>query len=199
MIQRTPDCFDDDTIAALAEGGLDPTARSALLPHLASCAWCRRAVASIAGALGDPQVAREIAAVGGVNRRRVLRFALPLAAAAVLVLLVRAPYGDRQQHRGTAITEGATPLPLEPLGTVATLGSLRWTAVPGADRYRVTLFDADGRVLYEAQGSDTSAAVPGSVSLIPGRAYFWKVDARTGFDRWTGSSLAEFRIGRGPP
>jgi hypothetical protein len=76
---------------------------------------------------------------------------------------------------------------------------LRWTAVPGADRYRVTLFDADGRVLFETQVPDTIAALADSVSLQAGRPYFWKVEARTGFDRWTGSSLAEFRVGRGPP
>jgi hypothetical protein len=43
----TADCLDDDTIGALAEGTLDFAARSAVLPHLASCAQCRATVASV--------------------------------------------------------------------------------------------------------------------------------------------------------
>jgi len=71
---------------------------------------------------------------------------------------------------------------------------LRWSAVAGADRYRVTVFDATGGVVYAAEASDTVVAFPDSVSLTPGASYLWKVDARTSFDRWAASDLAEFRV-----
>jgi hypothetical protein len=75
---------------------------------------------------------------------------------------------------------------------------LRWSAAAGADRYRVTLFDADGRVLYETEVGETVAPLPDSVAPGPGRPYLWKVEARTGFDRWSASDLVEFTVA-GPP
>jgi len=77
---------------------------------------------------------------------------------------------------------------------VALVNDLRWSHVAGADRYRVTVFDATGGVVYTAEASDTVVAFPDSVPLVPGAAYLWKVDARTGFDRWAASVLAEFRV-----
>ena len=50
--------------------------------------------------------------------------------------------------------------------------------------FRVTLFDAVGRVLYELQVADTAVAIPDSVTIVPARSYLWKVEARTGWDRW---------------
>jgi hypothetical protein len=82
---------------------------------------------------------------------------------------------------------------------VADVPLLRWAAVPSADRYRVTLFDAQARVLYETEVSGTSAVLPDSVPLVPETRYLWKVEARTGFDRWSSSDLIEFSISRGPP
>jgi hypothetical protein len=77
---------------------------------------------------------------------------------------------------------------------VASVDDLRWSPVAGADRYRLTVFDAAGNVVYAAEVSDTVVAFPDSIVLAPGVAYLWKVDARTGFDRWAASELAEFRV-----
>lgn len=71
---------------------------------------------------------------------------------------------------------------------------LRWSPVAGADRYRVTVFDATGGVVYASESADTVLAFPDSITLVPGASYLWKVDARTGFDRWATSELAEFRV-----
>ena len=190
----TPDCPSDDMIAALADGSLAPDTRASVLPHVASCSRCRSAVASIARALADPAVARELSAP---SPRRWYRIAVPLTAAAVLLLLLVSPADDRSStHRGSPPPPPATtPVPRSPVGTVAGVDELRWSAVAGADRYRLTLFDATGKVMYAAEVSDTLVAVPDSVALVPGATYLWKVDARTGFDRWSASALAEFSIG----
>ena len=71
---------------------------------------------------------------------------------------------------------------------------LRWSAVPGADRYHVTLFDAGGRLVYEAQLADTAATLPDSVRLVAGQSYLWSVEARIGWDRWSSSPLTEFSV-----
>jgi hypothetical protein len=83
---------------------------------------------------------------------------------------------------------------MSPVGAVAAAPLLRWAPVDGADRYRVTLFDADGEVLYETELTDTVAPVPDTVAVLPGQTYLWKVEARTDFDRWVGSELVEFSI-----
>jgi len=197
----TPECLDDGTLAALADGTIDPTTRATVLPHLAGCPRCRGAVASVARALADPGVAREVAAVEGTSRRRFYRIALPLTAAALLLVLVWPRRADdgAPPHRAPPITAAAAPVPLSPIGAVADANVLRWTSVAGADRYRVTLSDAGGRVLYETQLADTGLTLPDSVQLASGQSYVWMVEARVGFDRWSTSRLVEFSILGGPP
>jgi len=54
-------------------------------------------------------------------------------------------------------------------------------------------------VLFETQLADTLAALPDSILLDPGRPYLWKVEARTGWQRWSASGLVEFSIAGGAP
>lgn len=197
-LRETPECLDDDTLAGLADGSLGAAARAAVLPHLAACARCRSAMASIARALADAAVAREVTAVEGPGRRRFIRILVPLAAAAVLLLMFAWPRlkDDGGSHRGPPVP-AAAPVPLSPLGAVATATVLRWTSLAGADRYRVTLFEAGGRTLYERELADTVATLPDSIRLVSGQPYVWMVEGRIGFDRWSTSRLAEFSIAGG--
>jgi hypothetical protein len=197
-----PNCLDDDTVAALAEGGLGTQARSAGLAHLATCGRCRRAVASVARALADPEVARGVREAEHAGRLRVRRFgwtALGAAAAAAALLIAWPPPADEPlpPHRALPITAAPAPVGLWPVGLVDEARGLRWTPVAGADRYRVTLFDADGSVRYEAELDHTEVALPDSVLPKPGETLWWEVDARLGFDRWASSDLIEFSVGRG--
>ncbi|HUF27868.1 MAG TPA: hypothetical protein VMM18_12910 [Gemmatimonadaceae bacterium] len=186
-------------IAALAEDGLEPRLRADVLPHVAGCASCRSAVASVARALESPSITRELAAVRRVPRRGLLTYAVPIAAAAVLLLLAIPHRVDDPlpPHRAAPITASPAPTAVWPVGVVSGAPSLRWTAVSGADRYRVTLFDAEGTVLHETELDGTITQLPASVVLDSGRPYWWRVEARTGFDRWTASDLIEFAIAEG--
>ncbi len=192
-----PDCLDEHTVAALADGTLDAAARSRALPHVATCALCRRAVASVAEALADGPITHEIEIVEGRRRRGgpLVRIAVPLAAAATVLLLLWSPADDRSPgHRGPPPPPATTPILRSPVGAVSAAKELRWSHVAGADRYRVTVFDATGGVVLAADVSDTVVAFPDSIVLVPDVSYLWKVDARTGFDRWATSELTEFRI-----
>jgi anti-sigma factor ChrR (cupin superfamily) len=199
----TPECPDDDAIAALAEGTLEASARAGALPHLAACPRCRGAVASVARALADSSVASEIKAVEGGRRRRFYRVALiALPAAAALALLLARPRTLDEEasiHRAPTITAAPAPSPAAPVAMVSDARAFRWSAVPSADRYRLTLFDTEGRVRYETEVVGTAAALPDTVVLVPGARYLWKVEARTGFDRWSSSELVEFSIVRSTP
>jgi hypothetical protein len=198
-LEPGPDCLDPETVAAVADGALDGKTRERALDHLARCAHCQAAIASLARALGDPVVARETGRSELSRWSRLPRIAIPLAAAAMLLVLVwpRQRHDDGEsepRHRAPTITAAPEPAAMWPLGTVKAAGFLRWGTVPGADLYRVILFDAEGRVLYESQLADTVAALPDSITLIAGPRYLWKVEARTGWDRWSASRLVEFSL-----
>jgi hypothetical protein len=66
--------------------------------------------------------------------------------------------------------------------------------VDGADRYRLTLFDSDGEVLWKSTTPDTVLDLPESVVLIPGSRYLWRLEARVGWDMWEASELIDFEI-----
>ena len=74
-----------------------------------------------------------------------------------------------------------------------------WTSVPHAERYRLTLFDATGKVVWESQASDTVATLPTTIELTPSASYFWRVEAQTGWNRWVKSDLVEFSVSSARP
>ncbi len=192
------DCTDDETLAALAAGELAGELRRDVVAHVATCGDCRAAVASLARVFADPAVAQARSQAARAGRGGLRRLALPAAAAAVLLVAVLArPSGNAPQepvHRAPEAPAVAEPRPVSPVGAVRRIDRLRWGAVAGADRYRVTLYRSDGRTLYRLELSDTTAPVPDSVRLSAGDAYLWKVEARTAWDRWTASKMARFTL-----
>lgn len=196
-----PECLDDDLLGALADGSLDAGATDDGLRHLASCAHCRRVVASLAAALDDPSVLAA-AERGSRTARRWSRFVIPVAAAAALAITVLGRYaggdGPSVMHRAPAVTPLIRPEAISPVGVGDHVEQVRWRTVPGAELYRVTLFQADGSALYEIETRDTTVALPDSLRLMRGSSYFWRVEARTGWNRWSASRLFEFSVRAAP-
>lgn len=199
--ERTPSCLPDATVAALAAGTLDATQRDAALRHLGDCAFCREAVASVARALADRSVAREIAASEGRGPARRLAWLVPLAAAAALLVVLwpSSDDGGPVTVRDRPAANANAPRPIAPRDAVARLNQLIWSRVPGAVQYRIRLYDADGGVLWTAETPDTLAIIPASIRLVPRTSYFWKVEARAEPMRWSGSDLVEFRVTESSP
>ena len=69
--------------------------------------------------------------------------------------------------------------------------SLRWEAVDGAERYRVTVQGVDGSPVLEAETAATELAPPADAGLAAGGAYRWRLEA-LGSD---GRTLAEASAG----
>ena len=90
------------------------------------------------------------------------------------------------------MTTTVAPTLIAPIGVTQATDSFTWTSVPKADRYRLTLFDRAGTMLWQAEGSDTAMAAPRSVVIGESATLLWKVEARTGWDRWVESELIEF-------
>lgn len=182
-----------EQIGAQLEHRLAGREREALLRHLETCEECRRELAEASRLLG----------MGLPGRRRILvPVATLLAASAAFLLLARvAPDGDR-----TAVVEQAQrqaqPDLVEPIVVVTPADDevvtgrtavLTWRADGRDAMYRVTLQDDAGRVLWTGNTRDTIAAIPDSVTLVQGNAYYWSVDALRPDGRSTTSKAHRFR------
>jgi hypothetical protein len=172
-------------LAAYLGGELrgDPLMR--MEAHLADCPVCRREL------IDATEILRTRPRMGW-------KVMGPLvAAAAVAALVFPTVVADRflsepADHRDAAVELLAAPAPLAPMGDVAEARTFVWSRVPGADRYRVRLFDAAGTVLWETSTADSTASLSDSLVLESGRTYLWQVEARVGWDVWESSGLVEF-------
>ena len=210
---RTPslagDCLDEIALARWVDEGQGPKQRAHLI-HLAACAPCRERISSVSALLRDPTIdlervrAEETTHLPRTRRWRVAGVSA-LAGAAAIALLVGRPLdpahttasaptasGAVGVHREPGMTTTPAPTPIAPIGVVATLETFRWTSVPRADLYRVTLFDREGTTVWRGEGTDTAMVIPRGLVAGEAATLYWRVDARTGWDRWVESELVEF-------
>jgi hypothetical protein len=72
--------------------------------------------------------------------------------------------------------------------------SFRWSAVDGADSYRMKITSGDGRVVWESELLKTAEAhLPASVSIEP-ESYFWQVTALKGTSTVATSAQSKFTV-----
>ena len=183
-----------DEVVAYVDGAIAEEQRGRVQAHLAACADCRAEVRDVMA------VVRTLPDVRRARRRLWIPAAAAVAAAAIVLVWLRPPsertaIGD--EHRKGSVTTTVAPRPVAPAGAVAAVDTLVWSSAPGADAYRVRLFDANGTVLWEGQTIDTVAPLPATIALRASASYYWKVEARTGFDRWAASDLIEFVVAHG--
>jgi anti-sigma factor RsiW len=176
--------------ARFLDGVLTRTERTEAQSHLATCRECRV----------------EIAALSRMAPRRpsawLWRAGLGAgAAAAALLLFVRtesAPPPEPSSHRDP-VPVAASIEAISPSGPAGPPSALVWSRVGAADRYRATVFDAEGSIVFRSETTDSAVALPDSLRFALGRSYFWKVEGDTGWDRWVSSPLTEFSVEANPP
>ena len=203
----TVDCLDDDDVAVLADGAATD---SRALTHASTCGRCRSRLAAVHRLRNDDAVAAELrkldAPVPETKRRR-RAFALPSVAtlaAGILAVAILRPANTVTKtsssvtrdslHRESAITITTAPRIVGPSASMR--DSLIWTSVPHADRYQIKVFDLEGTLVVNELTTDTAFAVPSRLARAVATRYLWKVEARTGWDRWVASDWQEFTIGR---
>lgn len=158
--------------------------------HLSECPECREEVVEV----------RRIQAAAPGRRREAL---VPVAAAAAVLLLVltgtigRGPLGHQTRDAEPAPALRLAPRPLAPLGSVSRPDGLLWSAVPGAARYRVTVFTSEGQIAWQVTTTDTLVTLPDTLHLAVATPEYWQVKAETGFGRWVESELVAFSISPG--
>jgi hypothetical protein len=195
---RTGHLTDDQLVAYLGHE-LGTEERLALELHLARCAECRDELVAVTEILQPEQTDRQIR-TDRPDRKIPWRTLAPVAAAAAaVILMVSRPWSpdstdDAPQHRDTPAQVSTILIPVAPLGSVSNADQLIWHGVDGADRYRLTLYDSDGEVLWKATTPDTVVDLPESVVLNAGSRYLWRLEARVGWDMWEASELIDFEI-----
>ena len=175
--------LDPQEAAAYLDRVATETERARIEAHLAECDTCRGEVLGL----------RPI-----VSGRAPLHRAAPwIAASAAAIILMVAWLRDAGTpdlvHRESPVTATVSPRALSPSGVTSVPLTLRWSSVPLANSYLARIYDAQGSVLFERETTDT-VLVAGRIGLRLGIVYYWKVEARSGFDRSTASPLTEFTL-----
>jgi hypothetical protein len=177
-------------VAGYLEGTLPPSDRSRVAAHLAACDECCSELIEVAQLLRTQPQPRD--------RRGLWYVTAGVAAAAAVLLLIlpqpaqppTAPPG----YREPVVTTTVGPVIVAPRGETTAGRTMVWSTVPHAERYRLTLFDATGTVIWESQVSDSFATLPTTIELRPRASYFWQVEAQTSWNRWVRSDLVEFSV-----
>lgn len=178
----------DDDVAAYLDRRLVGDDQDRVEAHLAWCTECRSEIGAISAILRRRPA----------TRRRWVTFGPAAAAAAAIILLVampdRAPDEAATPAHRDAPTTTAVPIHISPQGIVLTADAFIWHRSERADRYRMTLFDVSGSVMWRTETADTTAVLPDTVGLTMGATYLWRVDTRIGIDRWVETELQQFTI-----
>lgn len=204
VTRETPNCLDAESIASVVEGHDDRAESAAARAHLVECARCRNEVASLARLLEVPEVRKELDHLRQPVRNLRIPFVagalLTTAAAAALTIIVGRPSPaslNKPVYREESVTGFAAPRLLAPLGAIANINAFQWTSVPRADRYRITVYNRDGSVIWETLTRDTVITPPEVVQGMRDATLLWRVAAHVGWeDRWTASDLAMLSVSR---
>lgn len=160
-------------VAGFLDHALPPEERRLVEEHLEACADCRREMVVLSRTLADLPKGR--------------RWWIPAAIAAGVIALLVVPRAWFYSGGPTPSPERTPTVGGERLGTISVVSPaddvttnahavFMWHTV-GANEYRVSVLADDGRPIWHNETPDTSLSLPDSVSLIPGHAYFWRVEA----------------------
>jgi hypothetical protein len=174
-------CPEDEVLAALVLDELQGEERLRVADHLTGCARCPERYRLLA------ELHQEARPAAHRPWRRGLWLTAAAAAAVIAAgAVVRLGWPDRpaDELRGPEAARSIAPAPDAVL--TAPPAELAWAAEPGAEGYRVRLFDARAERLWEGERTaSTSQLLPAEVQrrLTPGAAYFWVVEVEGPADR----------------
>jgi len=171
----------DEELAAYVDRGLDRAERARAERHLVDCDDCRAIVAEVGRTLAVP--------LPGRRRRVVWIGGVALAAAAAITLAVlprgpeplgtgadsaRAPGGN-----GEDVARFAARTPASGATVVPDTLSFAWESQGDGTVYQLTISDERGAVAWTHRTESTSVMLPAAVgvTLVPGQAYYWRVEA----------------------
>lgn len=195
MIQRSAEDtthIDVDEVASYLDRTLSDEDRRRVEAHLFICDECRAEVSASSEAVSSAPPLRG-------SRLRSWQAGAGAVAAAALIVIVATTLSrsraDRDIERDSNI--GASSVTVTQPGDGLSLGADRlviWHKFAESASYRVTIADQSAQPIYTTTVTDTSAIIPSSVKLAPGKKYFWYVDAIRANGATATSGLKSFKI-----
>jgi len=176
----------DSEIAGFLDRDLSADEFSSVEGHLESCAACRAAtveVSRLAGAYNSDNAAPPVPGKSSRWTRRVPAVVGLMAAASVAIVLmgrVGGPTKPDSVRSATTLAADARPIlhvigPPEIVPTGDSSIAFVWRSGE-ANLYRFSILDDTGNPVVERELPDTALVLP-RATLVPGRLYFWRVDA----------------------
>ena len=177
----------DMLIASYLDRRMSDAERERFENHLAECPECRRAVIE-----ADTLIKRVRPTWRGNAMIGLVAAALVLVAVDLTVQHTRKPTPTRAVR---SVDSGLTAY--GPMGDVTRSG-LRfvWSPLAGAISYKIAVVDATSQPVWSTTASDTTIALPASVSLHAGETYMWVVDGLAADGTTHSTGLHEFRLNR---
>jgi len=184
----------ESQIAAFVDGDMTDTERRRIQSHIEQCSACRAAVVDVMRTVDSfPDVSSREPSCPPAQRRqpaparsrRLLIGAVAAAAVAGISLLLSPTDRSRARERSAsdAIEQSTDARPTIEVIAPLVDDSLslrspvfRWRAVAGIDLYKVVILDASGAPIWSEDARHVAHVVADSLSLVPGRAYYWRVD-----------------------
>ena len=168
----------DAEMAGYLDRDITPEERRRVETHIDQCAPCRSELVALSRITHADTAARTVP-----PRRH--RWWIPAAAAATIGALlvprltIHEPAPDTPTRtRRIGETDGRSRLAIvspDDGSTAANPRTFTWRA-GNADVYHFVLTTESGGAVWTAETTDTTIALPDSVSLQSGRAYYWRVD-----------------------
>lgn len=171
----------DAELAGYLDHDLSADERRRVETHIDQCATCRREIVSLLPITHPGQGS------ASQSTRRQGRWWIPAAAAAVVAAALTLPRltsnvpGPDVPQRARPVTEAGGPSRLDIVAPAddATVGRrviFTWRSA-NADVYRIVVLTESGVPVWTTDTGDTTIALPASVTLQGGQAYFWRVEA----------------------
>ena len=184
----------DEKLAGYIDGTLNGTDRAAIEAHLADCSTCRAELLAASRAVDS--------APAPARRRRPAFVAAAAAAAAVLVVAIarREPGlpndGAQTRAQSATTTDSAVTVVTPRSGTAVLPGGIDfvWRRAPEILEYRITVQDADGRVVWSSSTADTAVRLPDSVAVSRGSVLHWYVDGLRADGRAIGTGRQQVSV-----
>lgn len=188
--QSEPCDIPPEAMLDLLEGRVPEAQRRRLLEEIQRRPACQEEFALLGAVV---RASREVQ----VPRRT--RWALPVAAAAVLTLAVALIWRPWQGAPEPVLRSGGTTIAaITPSGSVSADAprSLVWHPLAGGWRYEVAVVDSTGQALFRGETADTTLAIPESAWPAPGVTHRWWVRGRLPGGETVRSELTPFSAPR---
>jgi len=193
-IDVRPEHLDESQISAFVDRDLSEAERRRIQAHIDQCSSCRAAlvdVMRVVDSFGQADARPTPAPLAARNptpptrRSRVIIGALTAAGVVAIGFLLprtdQSPSRERStiniadRSADTRISiEVVTPLRNDSVSAHAL--HFRWRSVAGIDLYHVVVLDSSGAPVWSGDAGRASQMSADSLALVPGNAYFWRVD-----------------------